>query len=312
MRAAMPCPAGRPESASPCSPPTNPTGFIYPSYRAAPTDTNREEPPLKGSHQGVAYVSSSVGGSVSTLSFEDTTTNDRLRSQRHRGGGIRDKVRGFSRASRRNLLLRLASINRRAFRAFKGRMIFVTLTYPGKYPQNPARCKGHLKALHKRLQRMYGPFAAFWRLGVQQRGAWHFHVLLFVGPAVGTVGELRRFISSSWYEVTGKVAEGHLRTGTRVEVVKRWKEATSYVERYMAKPEDFPEGLETGRIWGIWNEGLLPVRWETVEVSLRDAFKIRRIYRKLARRKGSGSLHSITVFVRYENVVRLLGFLGYC
>jgi hypothetical protein len=38
----------------------------------------------------------------------------------------------------------------------------------------------------------------------------------------------------------------------------------------MAKPEEFPEGLQTGRIWGIWNPKLLPVRWETVQVSLRD------------------------------------------
>jgi hypothetical protein len=157
-----------------------------------------------------------------------------------------------------------------------------------------------------------GSFAAFWRLGIQQRGAWHFHLLLFVGSSVGSIGELRRFISSSWYEITGKVSEGHLRAGTRVVAVKRWKQATSYVERYMAKPEVFPEGLETGRIWGVWNEGLLPNWWETVEVSLRDAFKIRRIYRKLARRKGSGSLRCITVFVRYENVIRLLQFLGYC
>ena len=136
-------------------------------------------------------------------------------------------------------------------------------------------------------------------------------MLLFVGPSNGSVGDLRSFISSSWYEVTGKGSEGHLRAGTRVEAVKKWKQATSYVERYMAKPEEFPEGLETGRIWGIWNENLLPVRWETVQVSLRDAFKIRRIFRKLAGKKGSGSLRRITVFVRHENVVRLLEFLGY-
>ena len=132
-----------------------------------------------------------------------------------------------------------------------------------------------------------------------------------MGPSIGPVRELRRFISASWYEITGKVSEGHLRAGTRVEAVKKWKEATSYVERYIAKPEEFPEELQTGRIWGIWNENLLPVQWETVEVSLRDAFRIRRIYTKLAKRKGSGSLHSITVFVRHENVVRLLEFLGY-
>jgi hypothetical protein len=228
-----------------------------------------------------------------------------------RGGGIRDRVRGFSRASRRNLLRRLASINRSAFRAFKGRMIFVTLTYPHEYPDDPELCKRHLKAFRKRLQKEYKSFAAFWRLGIQRRGAWHFHLLLFVGPSIGPVSELRRFISSSWYEVTGKVSEGHLCTGTRVEAAKKWKQATSYVERYMAKPEEFPEGLQTGRIWGIWNEEHLPVQWERVEVSLRDAFRIRRIYRKLARRKSGGSLRRITVFVRHENVVRFLEFLGY-
>jgi hypothetical protein len=191
-------------------------------------------------------------------------------------------------------------------------MIFVTLTYPHEYPEDPEVCKNHLKALRKRLQRKFGTFAALWRLGIQRRGAWHFHLLLFVGPSIGPIGELRRFISSSWYKVTGKISEGHLRAGTRVEVVRKWKEATSYAERYMAKAEEFPEGLQTGRIWGVWNEELLPVRWEKVEVSLRDAFRIRRIYRKLARKNGSGSLRRITVFVRHENVIRLLGFLGYC
>src|SRR5918993_3440536 len=102
----MPSPAGRPESAILCSPPTNPTGFIYPSYRAAQTETLTDKQSLNSSHPGVAYVSSSVGGSVSTLSFEDTTTKNRRSSDRHCSGGNRDRVRGFSRASRRNLLLR--------------------------------------------------------------------------------------------------------------------------------------------------------------------------------------------------------------
>jgi len=287
-------------------------GFIYPSYRAVGTEALRDEPSLKTSHQGVAYLSSAVGGSVSTLSFEDTKTSNRLSPSRCHGRGTRDKVRGFSRESRRNLLRRLASINRAAFKAFKGRLISITLTYPHEYPDDPELCKRHLKALRKRLQREFGAFAAFWRLGIQNRRAWHFHLLLFVGPSIGAVRKLRRFISSAWYEVTGKVSEGHLRAGTSVDVVKKWKEATSYVERYMAKPEEFPEGLQTGRIWGIWSEELLPIRWETVQVSLKDAYKIRRIYRKLAWRKGIGFLHRITVFVRYENVVRLLDFLGYC
>jgi hypothetical protein len=35
------------------------------------------------------------------------------------------------------------------------------------------------------------------------------------------------------------------------------------------------------------------------------------MYRKLAKWKGSGSLCRLTVFVRDENVVKLLEFLGY-
>jgi hypothetical protein len=57
--------------------------------------------------------------------------------------------------------------------------------------------------------------------------------------------------------------------------------------------------------------GAPPRSLETAEVSLRDAFKIRRIYRKLAKRKATDSLRRITVFIRHENVVRLLEFLGY-
>src|SRR5215208_1309232 len=147
MRTAVPCPGGRHEPTIPCPPPTDPTGFIYPTYQAAQTVTHRDKAPLKGSHQGVAYVSSSVGGSVSTLSFEDARTSNQLSPSKHRGGGIRARVRGFSRESRRNLLRRLASINRTAFKAFRGRMIFVTLTYPGEYPEDPELCNNHLKSL---------------------------------------------------------------------------------------------------------------------------------------------------------------------
>ena len=258
-----------------------------------------------------AYLSSAVGGSLSSLSFEYHSTKDQVYSGTDSSWGMRGKVRGFSRASRRNLLRRIASIDRRAFRAFKGRLISVTLTYPHEYPEDPRVCKDNLKALGKRLERKYGVFAAFWRLGVQKRGAFHFHLLLFIPRSFGSVRELRNFVSSSWHEVCGKVSEGHLRAGTRVEQIRKWKQATSYAERYLAKEEEFPQDLETGRIWGVWNEKFLPVEWETVKISQRDAFKIRRIFRKLAKRRGAGSLRRITVFVRYENVVRLLAFLGY-
>jgi hypothetical protein len=56
---------------------------------------------------------------------------------------------------------------------------------------------------------------------------------------------------------------------------------------------------------------ILLVRWEMVRISLKDAYKIRRIYRRLAKMRGRGQLRRLTVFIRHENVVRLLEFLGY-
>jgi hypothetical protein len=256
-----------------------------------------------------AYISSAVGGSLSQISFEGIKGRSRVAAIH--GGGIKGKIKGFSRGSRRNLLRCMASINRTAFRAYEGRLISITLTYPTEYPEDTGVCKGHLKALRKRLTRMYGPFSAFWRLGIQKRGAWHFHLLLFVPPSFGKVKELRHFIASSWYEICGEVSEEHLLAGTHVEEVRSWRKATSYMERYVAKPEQFPEGVETGRVWGVWNEELLPIQWETVRVSLKDAYRIRRIYRRLAKMRGRGRLHRLTVFIRHENVVRLLEFLGY-
>ena len=56
---------------------------------------------------------------------------------------------------------------------------------------------------------------------------------------------------------------------------------------------------------------MLPVQWETIRVSLRDAFRIRRAFRRLARLKDTSSLRRLTVFVHHDNVISLLRFLEY-
>jgi hypothetical protein len=56
---------------------------------------------------------------------------------------------------------------------------------------------------------------------------------------------------------------------------------------------------------------MLSVQWETVKVSLTDAYRLRRTYRRLAKMRGRGHLQRLTVFIRHENVLRLLEFLGY-
>jgi len=218
----------------------------------------------------------------------------------------------LSSSSRRNLQRHCARIDREALDAAGARVFFVTLTYPRRWwPQDPSACKAHLKAFLKRMERQHGGFAAYWRMGVQKSGAWHFHLVAYLWPPHAALEELRRAVASAWRGATGKASEEGLLGGIDVGEVRRWEAETSHAERYLARKETFPEGVATGRVWGAWREGLLPVRPELVAVSLEDAYRIKRVYRRLARRRGTARLNRTTVFVRHENVRRLLAFLGY-
>ena len=63
MRTAMSCPVGRQESAIPCSPPTDPTGFIY-SYKSTlvvvAQSTLRGEDSGQNAGEGVAQSATCV------------------------------------------------------------------------------------------------------------------------------------------------------------------------------------------------------------------------------------------------------------
>ncbi len=282
-----------------------PSGFIFRAYSAAKEDFPKDEPLMTSPNQEYAYLSSTVGGSSSILSFEETHKGNQVSPPKNRGGGIRGKVTEFSEASRLTFLRCLASID---YTTFEGKIYYLTLTYADIWPEDPQICKRHLEALRKRLQRKFGNFSGFWRLGVQRRGAWHLHLLLFVFPSFGPLSELRQFVASCWYEICGRVSEGHLLAGTNVQEIRTWK-SVGYVGRYMARPERFPEGANLGRVWGTWNKHLLPIRWETTKVSLEDAYRIRRVYRRLQKKKGTGTVRKVEVFVRHENVLKLLAFL---
>jgi hypothetical protein len=287
------------------SPSEYPIGFIFGTYSAAKEDYPEDKSFINSPTQDYAYLSSTIGGSFSILSFEDTYKGNRVGPPKNQGGGLRGKIYGLSKASRRNLLRLLASIN---YTSFEGKVFFASLTYPEVWPEDPKVCKGHLEAFRKRLMEKFGAFPAIWRLGIQERGAWHFHLLLFLPSSSGSLKELRQFVATCWYEVRGKISEGHLLAGTNVELIRSHKRV-DYVGRYVAKPEELLKGLETGKVWGTWNKKLLPVHWGTLKLSLDDAYKIRRIFRRLARKKGTGTVRKVQVFVRHENVVRLLEFL---
>lgn len=285
------------------------TVLIGPRDKEEGTRPNPEETVPQGPH-----VISARGASLSTVYIGKNRTRDRVVvSRTPRAGGTKKEITGFSDKSRRTLLRKIAEIAWDFLRELRLRVFFVTLTYPEAWPEDPKECKAHLRALLRRMERRFGPSCTgFWRLGIQSRAAWHFHLLVFLPHSRGLLPDLRRFLASNWREVRGEAYGGrHSKSGTRVDE-KRCYEAFTSAGRYLAKREEFPEGLTTGRIWGTWRADALPVLPpEVITVSRDDAFKIRRAYRRLSRRKGNNRAIRTTVFVRHQTTAQLLRYLGY-
>jgi hypothetical protein len=260
----------------------------------------------KSPKQDGAYVQSAKGGSLSKLSFG---RSDRKAKPPRRGGGRRREIKGFSRASRRRLLRLTASIN---WDRFQAKAYFLTLTYPDDWPDDPQIWKRNLDTLGKRLGRRYPGRSAIWRMEFQGRGAPHFHLILFLPrPTRDTLGDLRSFVARAWYEVCGSICEEHLNAGTQVRQIsssKRLKHDALYLAKTGEKlGDDVPN---PGKTWGVWGRNQIPVHWETVRITIKEAYKLRRILRRLSGLRGSAPLRTLHVFVRYENIVRLLSWMG--
>jgi hypothetical protein len=216
----------------------------------------------------------------------------RIKVGQARGGGFRGYIKSFSKQSRRRLLRMVAKMDQGA-----ALPIFLTLTYPGEFPTDAAVWKRHLDNFDKRLARKFPASAAVWKLEFQQRGAPHFHMLIW-GISYS---ELREFTARAWYEVVGSGDEKHLRAGVRVETIRSWRGVRSYAAKYIGKIENLPNFEEwghVGRIWGVRRPGNIP--WAealTVAVNDRQVSRLFRLLRRYARLRAFGGQRSMSVFV---------------
>jgi len=212
-----------------------------------------------------------------------------------RGGGRRGRVKGFSKGSRRRLMRLFASLNQRI-----SPPIFITLTYPAEWPEEPWVWKRHLDTFCKRVLRRWPRAAIIWRLEFQRRGAPHFHLLVFNVRFIP-----KEWLSSAWNEVVRGGRE-HRAAGTRVERVRSWKGVFSYVSKYMAKVEEV-DGY-TGRVWGVYGRRNLVLSEVVVFylLSLKDFFRMRRVLARYARvsLRGFGWWWGLTVFAPPSLILR--------
>lgn len=227
-----------------------------------------------------ARVTAHLGGRLAELRFEDYQARQ-FRGHLS-GGGVRGRVQGFSAASRRRLLRRMASVNRYAARRLPA---WVTLTYPDEYPTDWRVHKAHLRALLKRLWRKYGDHAVVWRLEWQRRGAPHYHLVLW---DMKVTREFQLFLSEAWYQVVGSGDKQHLAAGTNARQADSWRGLTAYLSKYLAKVSSEADDLTKceGRIWGVEKRDLLPVQPVSFLVSVREGMAFRRVLSRAAKLPG--------------------------
>jgi hypothetical protein len=193
----------------------------------------------------VPTVEIAVGGRLVALKGYGPGGPDR------RGGGKRGRIVVFSRASRRRLMRKLASINHEV----AGLPTFITLTYPGEFPSDSVTWKRHLHNFCRAMLRKFPGVAAFWRLEPQRRGAPHYHLLVWGLPwAYEQRRGIREWVSATWYRVVGSGDEKHLKAGTRVEGVKTWRGVMFYASKYIAKVDQRSFTDSPGRFWGVYNK----------------------------------------------------------
>jgi hypothetical protein len=165
-------------------------------------------------------------------------------------------IQGFSARSRQRMMDRMRRMKKEGL----GLPYFVTLTYRENF-QDFERAKKHLNAFHQRFRRI-GEYRYFWKMEPQERGAIHFHLMMFLPDEMfpdswqkmdsfERIEYARIRISTAWNEITGqdkftpertkngqKYGNIALMSGTNVRNTYNWRMARGYLYSYMKKEID--------------------------------------------------------------------------
>jgi hypothetical protein len=192
----------------------------------------------------------------------------------------RGAVSEFSRSSRARLIRLLETVDY-ACLAFLPK--FLTLTYPADFPVEPAIAQSHLEALKKAFYRKFGKFPVVWRREFQERGAPHFHLLLFLRPYVDHL-----WLKRTWQRIIGSTGRAAFHRGVDIRMPRNLRRVRSYVSKYMAKlPDTTSEpGASLGRSWGVWDKAGLPIHMAWVPLTAPQRFQVRRWFKTLQRKHG--------------------------
>ena len=210
-------------------------------------------------------------------------------------GGVRGRVRSFSRRSRLRMLRLVAKVRR----DYLGSPFMVTLTYPDEWPAERGAAQAHLRVFLQRLRRrgVIGP--NLWRLELQKRGAPHFHLVVWPVPGkdLPTVPVLRARLAAWWQGTIGTDHPWSFTYGVSVTDGKNLRDAYRYLAKYVAKEDEENDATYEGRRWGRSRD--LPMQpVHEVEYNHFENLEARRMVRRWLKRRGPSARRYATVVAR--------------
>jgi hypothetical protein len=210
---------------------------------------------------------------------------------RHSRRGV---ISEFSYQSARTLTRKLNAIDQRTVAA--NRVGFLTLTYPFFFVA-PHAAKVHLKAFLRKMQREIGRVPLFWKMEPQQRGAPHFHLMLFAHNPE-QLRQLAAWSAHAWHQIAGHDDPRHLawhlgELGNKpcLEPIRTWNGAKSYSAKYLGKVvagQNSDEWEHPGRWWGVRFYEDLPVKILRRDLTQAKAKLAKRLFRRWYEKQESG------------------------
>lgn len=208
-----------------------------------------------------------IGGEYAKIRFPKPDHGERR-------AWTRGQVQEFSARSRSRMLQMFAKTD---LRHIEHPAYLVTLTYHKDWPETSDGWKRQLEEYTRRLKRRWPAIWYVWRLEFQERGAPHFHLLVFNVPPGQDI-----WLEAYWIAIVGRCCKWCLMYLADAVQCKSWEQVRRYCSKYCAKRgEDEP--IEPGRFWGVQNRANREEHTATIVLSDDEAFKLRRIFKRLIR-----------------------------
>lgn len=179
--------------------------------------------------------------------------------------GRRGDITKFSHNSRMRLLRKLARMEIDPLKGYRSQASFLTLTT--KAVLHPRLAKAALFNFLKSIRGRFPSVSAVWRMEYQERGAPHFHLIMFNTPWLD-----KEWIGEEWGRAVFEE-----RPFTRIRRVYSHRGMMAYVSKYVGKVAPGVTGFNNGsylttlgnlscdiedspgRVWGVFNRDGLPL-----------------------------------------------------